>query len=147
MIQATATVAAECAAAQDDVGIVLVSEGGPAETRTTVARAARDGFVSPLRFVAAPPASLVGVACIVMGFHGPTLNLTTPARTGVPAGLTIATRWLDRGKVRYAIVASYGRWEGRGLVARCLLLARNGSSPAAGVLPSGLEPSWLIPPG
>jgi 3-oxoacyl-(acyl-carrier-protein) synthase len=93
----------------DRVGIILISEDGPAETIHTVALAAREGQISPLRFAAVTPASLVGTVCIVFGFHGPTLTLTCPTSIGLPPARAVADGWLTRGVADWIVMVTTGR--------------------------------------
>src|SRR5580704_7877769 len=76
------------------VGMVLVSDRGPAVTMMEVQTGATTGFVSPMRYAASNAGSLAGVACIAFGFRGPTLNLTMLPEIGVPIALQICSGWL-----------------------------------------------------
>jgi hypothetical protein len=124
--QALKRVEDECIAAAEQVGILLVSESGPTETIATVAATARTGYLSPLRFPAATAGSLVGMACIVFGFRGPTLNLTMPTTGGVPIATVIARRWLEQEVVKFMFITTFARRSDGNPLARCLLLTKRG---------------------
>ena len=105
-----------------DVGVVVVSDDGPVDTMAQVHTNADAGFSSPLRFSAASPGSLAGVACIAFGFRGPTLNLTMRPCDGIPVGLLIGRAWLRRGLARALVLGSLTVSQGRAAAARVLVL-------------------------
>lgn len=110
--------------AGEGVGLALVSESGPVETMSTVAASVREGFVSPMRFAAATPASLAGLACIVFGFKGPTLTLTMPAEQGLAVAETVAANWLGRGAAELVLLLTCAFKNGAGPAATCRVLGR-----------------------
>ena len=75
-------------------GLIVASETATAETMRDVAAAAVHGRVSPMRFAAASPGTVVGVACATAGLRGPALLLTTRGDDPVPAQL-VADLWLE----------------------------------------------------
>jgi len=123
------------------VGLLVVSPEGPSETIRALAAALKDGQTSPLRYPAANPGSLAGVACIALGFRGPTLAVLGESAHGARLGLFMAGRWLARGAVTAMMVAAChhdadGTW-------RCRAVAL-----AAGTAPDNQTPpdalvSWL----
>jgi hypothetical protein len=133
------------AADLERTGVLLVSEHGPVETMATVAATARTGYLSPLRFPAATPGSLVGLTCIVFGFRGPSLNLTMPVTKGIPIAAVVAGNWLERDVVDFVfLVTCQG-----GPFARCVLLARRGASLRGDygfnpLLQQSHDLSWLL---
>lgn len=78
-------------------GVIFISSTGPAEVIAAVAASVREGYISPLRFAALNPASIAGAVCIVHGFRGPSLTLTTPVAAALPVSEALARRWLSRG--------------------------------------------------
>jgi hypothetical protein len=142
--QALAPVQEVVATQHEHAGVIVTSAEGPVETMATVAEAARAGFASPLRYPAANPGSLTGVACLLFGLRGPSLNLTLPAATGVPVGLLLAGRWLQTPAVPFVILAACSPGTTARYLTRCLLLAGQGSpcSPMAGELSA--EAAWLL---
>jgi len=131
-------------AAKDRVGIVVASSHGPMETLRKVAEDARSGFASPLRYPASNPGSVAGVSCILFGLQGPTLNLLMKPTEGVPLGLLLSSRWLDRGAAAGMVVAACIRDPRGQYLARCLLI---GSDDAGAVRSEGdreAARNWLI---
>lgn len=133
------------AADLERIGVLLVSEHGPVETMATVAATARTGYLSPLRFPAATPGSLVGLTCIVFGFRGPTLNLTMPVTKGIPIAAVVAGNWLERDVVDFVFLTTC---QG-GPIARCVLLARKeatlrGDYNNNPLLQQSHDLSWLL---
>jgi hypothetical protein len=131
------------AADHDQISVVVTSDCGPIETMATVAEAARAGFASPLRYPAANPWSLAGVACILFGLRGFTLTLTMPPATGVPIGLLMAGRWLHHHAVPLAIVASCSLLETNRYMARCLALVPPASSSQRTSMDRSTAFAWL----
>jgi hypothetical protein len=128
------------AADHERVSLVVTSACGPVETMASVAEAARSGFASPLRYPAANPWSLAGVACILFELRGFTLSLTLPPAAGVPIGLLLAGRWLHHRAVPLVLVASCSLREPNRYLARCLVLAR----PASALQPMAEDRSTAI---
>jgi hypothetical protein len=106
------------------VGLVAVSDQGPATTMAEVNAATTNGFSSPLRYAASSPGSLVGVACIAFGFRGPTLNFTMCPADGVPVALQLCDSWLSRGVARYMVLATFNAAGLTTGLSRALLLAK-----------------------
>ena len=121
--------------ARQAVGVLLVSDEGPRETVATIATTAKSGLVSPMRFPAATPASLIGVACIVFGFQGPTLNLSMSVAGGVPIMSTIAKNWLQREVVDFVFLNTYATDHNGDAHARSVLLSRLNSEPPSNSFP------------
>jgi hypothetical protein len=110
----------------DRVAVIVVTESGPKETIASLI--GPDGEPpSPLRFAAATPASLVGVACMARGYRGPTCTLTMPARDGLPIAQLLARRWLAR-KTADVVFVTLAEATASGSMARCEVLASNRGS-------------------
>jgi hypothetical protein len=128
-------------AAGDRIGVVVTSPRGPVETMTWIATATREGYSSPLRYPATNPGSLAGVACIALTLRGPTLVLTMPPAQGAPLAITLGARWIARGDVALALVASCrDHGEPGKHTARCLLVGGASSAPA---LDDARDGRWL----
>jgi len=117
-----------------DVAVVVVSDHGPTATMAQVHTNADAGFSSPLRYAAASPGSLAGVACIASGFRGPTLNFAMRPCDGIPVGLLVGRAWLHRGMARALVLASFAVSKDRGCCARSLLLVPNAALPGHATL-------------
>ncbi|GAA2616684.1 hypothetical protein SMC26_09180 [Actinomadura fulvescens] len=94
-------------AACAETGVLAVSAYGTRHTMGTIARQVPRGRVSPLRFAGASPGSLAGLACIVLGFRGPSLLLCMPPETARPVALSIASNWMTTGLCEYVAVAEH----------------------------------------
>jgi hypothetical protein len=141
--RAVVAIKEELAAVHDDMGVIVVSDEGPQETIQTLDEAAATGFSSPLRFPAGNPGSLAGVACILHGFRGPTMNFIMPTPSGVPVGLALAAGWLQRGVCASVVVAACARPDEKGLYSRSMVLSA-GNRAGVTVLPLGdAEVAWL----
>ncbi|HEY3818894.1 MAG TPA: hypothetical protein VGL81_17105 [Polyangiaceae bacterium] len=127
-------------AAGDRVGVVVTSARGPVETMAWVATAARDGFSSPLRYPATNPGSLAGVTCIALGLRGPTLVLTMPPEQGARLGLVLGERWIARGDVLLALVATCWEPSPGKQAARCMLVGAGAGGPPVDAATDG---AWL----
>ncbi|WIV54928.1 hypothetical protein [Amycolatopsis nalaikhensis] len=77
------------------LAVLGVSEYATGDTLRRVAADVGKGTVSPLRFVAASPGTLVGLSCLQFGLHGPSLLLTMPPAEGLPVARVLAARWLS----------------------------------------------------
>ncbi|WP_131740835.1 beta-ketoacyl synthase N-terminal-like domain-containing protein [Actinomadura roseirufa] len=88
-------------------GVLAVSEYATRHTMGSIGRQAARGRVSPLRFAGASPGSLAGLACVVLGFRGPTLLLGMPPATARAAALAIVSHWTATGQCRYVAVAEH----------------------------------------
>jgi hypothetical protein len=129
---------------KDRTGVIVTSDCGPIETMTAVAEATRQNFPSALRYPAANPGSLVGVSCIAFGFRGPTLCLLVSPSDGVPVGLLLAGRWLDRQTVSFAVLAACGRRSSGQYGARALLLGRPDADAKRSVVDMESAAPWLM---
>jgi hypothetical protein len=105
------------------VGLITVSEHGPAQTIAAVAEASAAGFSSPMRYPATNPGALAGVICITHGLRGPSLNFIMPPATSIPICTTLAGAWIDRQRVPLVVLLAAKRIEDGKYLARCLLLA------------------------
>ena len=111
-------------AVRDSVGLATATHIGPRDTMAEVARAARNGQCSPLRFAAANPGSVAGVACVAFGFRGPTRNLIMSPADAAPLLLMFAEQWLGE-KIADVVLLSTFAARPRGMsAARCIVLAR-----------------------
>jgi hypothetical protein len=130
-------------AARDSVAVLVVSDDGPQEAMQALDDAARTGFSSPLRFPAANPGSLVGVSCILLGFRGPTLNLTMSPSEGSAVGLMLASQWLRRRVVDFVLLSTCQRCSDTRPRAHSLLLCKNSSTAVPGAPLSLADVEWL----
>jgi hypothetical protein len=99
--------------------MVLVSVHGTTDTMTAIARAVPAGRLSPLRFAGASAGGPISLACLVHGFRGPTLMITTDPADGCPAALTMARHWLRTGAARHVVVGLHTADPVRGHVVEC----------------------------
>lgn len=133
------------AVSQHEVGMIAVSDQGPAHTMGEVNAATATGFSSPLRYAAASPGSLAGVTCIAFGFRGPTLNLTMNPDHGVPVAITLCSAWLARRVARYMVLATFRATDSTTEISRALLLAPPGLPRISGDMRTLSSVSgWLI---
>ncbi|WP_162795002.1 coronafacic acid synthetase [Nonomuraea lactucae] len=121
----------DVAAARDDVGTILVSAHCTRHTMRAVAGSAAGGRVSPLRFAGASPGTAGSLACIVHGFRGPALTLSTGARDGLPTARVLARSWLRSGAAAYVIVSVHGVDAQGGHRVRSVVLAAEPESPVS----------------
>jgi hypothetical protein len=77
------------------VGVIVVSEHATLETLRRYAADTVSGRISPRRFVAAGPGTLVGLSCSAYGFGGPSLLLTMPSELGRSLSVELARQWLS----------------------------------------------------
>lgn len=132
------------AVSQHEVGVIAVSDQGPAHTMAEVNAATATGFSSPLRYAAASPGSLVGVTCIAFGFRGPTLNLTMNPDNGVPVALTLCSAWLTRRVAGYMVLATFRATDSAAGFSRAVLLAHpEQSTRPANLRTQSSVPDWL----
>jgi hypothetical protein len=120
--RAIAPVQEETLRERDRVAVLVTSDHGPEETIAALARAAREGYSSPLRFPAGNPGSLVGVSCILMGFRGPTLNLLMPPAEGIQIAWFMTGRWLQSTAAHVVAAAICRRLSPGRYLARAVLL-------------------------
>jgi hypothetical protein len=107
----------------DEIGMVAISADGPRQVILQVAQASLTGSMSALRFPAASPGTLTGLACIAGRLRGPTLNITLPPAQGIPVGAAQIDRWLEEGVIKVGVLAACAHGRG-GPVARCAVLGR-----------------------
>jgi hypothetical protein len=142
---ALAEAADEASGVGSEMGVITIGEYGPVEAMSHVARTAAEGFVSPLRFVAAGPGTLAGVACIALGFCGPTLNMSGRPTEVVPVALILAERWLVRRVVRFVGLVVCTHPTPDRPIARCLMLASRGAGTVSTGSPATIEDAdWLL---
>ena len=105
----------------DEVAVIVVSSQGTEATMTGIARSARAGRVSPLRFAGASPGTLAGLPCARLGLRGPSLMVTTGGPDGLDTATLLAGTWLRAAHARYALVVSHQR-DGDLHQAECLVM-------------------------
>jgi hypothetical protein len=121
----------------EHTAVMVVAPAGCPQAAADLARQAGVGQVSPLRYPAASPSASLGLCCIVFGLCGPTLTLTMPLADGVPRATWLAQRYLARGDVDLAIVATV-----EPLIARCVVFAPPGGCDNGTSLDSAAR--WLL---
>ena len=77
----------------NSVGNILISPNGPNETLDEIIEMVARGRVSPMRFPAATPSSLLAPTSIIFGLQGPSLNLVAHPDEAIPVVSSIAARW------------------------------------------------------
>jgi hypothetical protein len=124
------------------IGIITVSDQGPAKSMAKMQADGETGFSSPLHYAASGPWTLAGVSCIAFGLRGPTLNLTMEPREGVPVALGLCAGWLTRNVAPFIVIAAC-RADGSGaIMSRAVLLApAEFSGVGAPLTESGFD--WL----
>jgi hypothetical protein len=146
----TATAVARALAGIDDlltewrheVGMIAISDQGPAAAMTKVQTDGATGFSSPLHYAASSPGTLVGVSCIAFGLRGPTLNLTMPPRDGFSIALMMCAAWLERKAARFMVVATHRADDSGSMLSRAVLVAPAGFlGPGKPIMESAF--SWL----
>jgi 3-oxoacyl-(acyl-carrier-protein) synthase len=105
----------------EHTAVVVVAPAGCPQAAADLARQSAAGQVSPIRYPAASPSASLGLCCIVFGLCGPTLTLTMRLADGVPRAVWLAQRYLARGDIDLAIVATV-----EPLIARCVVFAPPG---------------------
>jgi hypothetical protein len=126
-----------------EIGMISISDQGPAGAMTDVQAEATQGFSSPLRYLASSPGTLAGVSCIAFGLRGPTLNLTMTPQDGVSVALTMCAGWLARKAARLMIVATCRTTGSTTKMSRAVLLAPPGFSRDGKPLTESAT-SWLV---
>jgi hypothetical protein len=91
-------------ATPETAAMVLVSTYGTTDTMAAIACAVPGGRLSPLRFAGASAGGPISLVCLVHGFRGPTLTITTDPVDGLPAARTMARHWLRTGAARHVVV-------------------------------------------
>ena len=91
-------------AAPGTTAMILVSTHGTVDTMAAIARAVPTGRLSPLRFAGASTGGPISLVCLVHGFRGPTIMITTDPADGCPVALTLARRWLRSGAAGHVVV-------------------------------------------
>jgi hypothetical protein len=109
---------------RDSVGLATSTNVGPRDTIADVARAARTGQCSPLRFAAANPGSVAAVTCVAFGFRGPTRNLLMPPAHAAPLLSMFAELWLGEKIAEVVLLSTFAVGAPEVPAARCLVLAR-----------------------
>jgi hypothetical protein len=105
------------------IGLITISEHGPAQTIAAVAEASAAGFSSPMRYPAANPGALAGVICITHELRGPSMNIVMPPAIAIPICAAFAGAWIDRHRVPLVVLLASTRTGIGKYLARCLLLA------------------------
>jgi hypothetical protein len=144
--RAMAAFAERLGAQRDRVGVVVASAEGPTEAIAAVAKAAREGYPSAMRYPAANPSSLAGVTCIAFGFRGPTLSLLAAPGEGAAMALFMAGRWLGRGDAAAMAVAVCGRRAAGPVLARALIVEGCEGRPDLAPLDPEFAAAWLSAP-
>ncbi len=103
----------------DRVGVVVLSDDGPAATMRAIAGTAGRGLVSPLRFAGANPGVLAGLPCIRWRLRGPSLTFAMEPDAAISAAQVVAAAWLYGGQAAYVLIASH-----LGEVAHCAVTRR-----------------------
>jgi hypothetical protein len=123
------------------IGMMAISDQGPAAAMTKVQTDGATGFSSPLHYAASSPGTLAGVSCIAFGLRGPTLNLTMTPRDGFPVALIMCAAWLERKAARFMVVATHRAGSAGALMSRAVLVAPAGFSGAG--KPIAESAAWL----
>jgi hypothetical protein len=105
------------------IGIITVSDQGPAKSMAKMQADGETGFSSPLHYAASGPWTLAGVSCIAFGLRGPTLNLTMEPRVGVPVALGLCDGWLKRKVAPFVVLAATRADASGSALSRAVLLA------------------------
>ncbi|MFV2010012.1 MULTISPECIES: beta-ketoacyl synthase N-terminal-like domain-containing protein [unclassified Micromonospora] len=92
-----------------DTGVLAVSEYATRPTMGLVAAGAGRGRVSPMRFAAANPGSIAGLACIEHRLRGPSLMLSMPPGAARPVATALLCGWLSSGACQYAVLSEHER--------------------------------------
>jgi hypothetical protein len=124
------------------IGMIAISDHGPAAAMAKVQTDGATGFSSPLHYAASSPGTLVGVSCIAFGLRGPTMNLTMAPRDGVPVAMILCANWLARGAARFMIVATHSAGISGSMFSRAVLLAPAGF-PGSGEPLTEVATDWL----
>jgi hypothetical protein len=106
-----------------EIGMMAISDQGPAAAMTKVQTDGATGFSSPLHYAASSPGTLAGVSCIAFGLRGPTLNLTMTPRDGLPVALTMCAAWLERKAARFMVLATHRAGNAGTPMSRAVLVA------------------------
>lgn len=108
-----------------ETGVIGVSEHATRHTLRMVAVGVPKARISPMRFAAASPGSLVGVICTSFGLRGPTSMLSMPPGDALPVATALAADWLA-GPVQMAghvLVVTHEIGDDDRHRARCALLS------------------------
>lgn len=112
----------EVRAASGTTAMVLVSTHATVDTMAAIARAVPGGRLSPLRFAGASAGGPISLVCLVHGFRGPTLMITTDPVDGCPAARTMARHWLRTGAARHVVVGVHTHDPVGGHQVRCAVV-------------------------
>jgi hypothetical protein len=134
-------------ASSHEIGMVVVSDDGPAASMAEINAATSSGFSSPLRYAASNPGSLVGVSCIAFGLRGPTINLTMLPADGISVALRLCEGWLNRGVARWMVLATFSVNRLQGKCSRALLLKCQNLTGGVGKPLTQSVADWLVSPG
>ncbi len=109
-----------------NVGVIGISEYATRHTLRLVAAGVPRDRVSPMRFAAASPGSLVGVTCTAFGFQGPTLMLSMSCAAAELATAAVAADWLGGNPpmASHVITSTYEVTEHGLHIARCSVITR-----------------------
>jgi hypothetical protein len=125
-----------------EIGIIAISNQGPAAAMAKMEADGSTGFSSPLHYAASSPGTLAGVSCIAFGLRGPTMNLTMAPQDGVPVAMMLCAGWLKRKAARFMIVATHCAGGSGAMMSRAVLLAPSGF-PGSGKPLTDSTVSWL----
>jgi hypothetical protein len=104
-------------------GMIVVSDECSLSTIRELARTARQGTISPLRFAGASPSIVAGLPALEQGIRGPVLALTMLPDHAARAIMALIGHWIEWSKIVSVIaIAHRPQGEGRhllkGLIAR-----------------------------
>ncbi|WEH35108.1 hypothetical protein PZB75_18135 [Streptomyces sp. AM 4-1-1] len=121
---------ADAPAELSEVAVIGISEHATRHTLRAVAAGVPAGRMSPMRFAAAGPGSLVGVVCAVFGFQGPTLMLPMPVADAAVVTRAMITDWLtgDAASAAHVVVVTHECAEDGRHRARCFVLGRRNTT-------------------
>lgn len=109
---------------KENVGVITISNICTLETMKIVSQSAKEGRVSPLKFAAANPGSLTGLACISFGFMGPSLTFIMPPEKGLFIAAFIARTWFKEYGIKYVIINTYSTKRNKYCVARSIIISQ-----------------------
>jgi hypothetical protein len=124
------------------IGMIAISDQGPAAAMAKVQADGTTGFSSPLHYAASSPGTLVGVSAIAFGLRGPTMNLTMAPLNGVPVALILCAGWLERKAARFMVVATHRTCNSGAMASRAVLVAPAGF-PGSGKPMTQSDAAWL----
>jgi hypothetical protein len=95
-----------------EIGMILVGDAGPSAAIQSVAESVQAGRISPMHFAAANAGAAIGICCTAFNFHGPTLAITLPVKTGKSIAEMMASRWLNDKSAKIMIIVTYENIDG-----------------------------------